>query len=111
MSSGRGSSSSLSLASDNMEYRPPTTSRRGGYSRQKQNHPSCSLCSQSFPSLEVEPCKHRFCGECIPVLVHQAVGRKSLECPVCQTDSPDSLPVLIATAILGGYILDNYDQN
>jgi predicted amidophosphoribosyltransferase len=88
-----------------MDYR---SSRKS--SRQKIN-PDCSRCGQNFPTLEVEPCKHRFCGECIPALVHEAIGKKSLECPECKMDSPDALPVLIATAILGGYLLDNFDQN
>ena len=83
--------------------------RRGA--RPKTVHPECSRCNQPFPSLEVEPCKHRFCGECIPALVHEAIGKKSLECPECKADSPDALPVLIATAILGGFLLDNFDQN
>ena len=110
MNSGHGSYSTLSAGSAEYVDQPTSTRKRGG-SRQKATIPCCSLCHQPFPSLEVEPCKHRFCGECIPALVHQAIGKKSLECPECQSDSPDALPVLIATAILGGFLLENFDQN
>ena len=107
-----GSYSNSSLVSgdstlDGSAYRG--TNRKGV--KQKAAIPSCSRCGQAFPSLEVEPCKHRFCGECIPVLVHQALGKNSLECPECKSDSPDALPVLIATAILGGFLLETFDQN
>jgi hypothetical protein len=112
MSSGQGSCSSL-LSAESIESHYQVNHRAAQKTFKQKNNilPCCSRCQQPFPSLEVEPCKHRFCGECIPQLVHQALGKKSLECPECQVDSPDALPVLIATAILGGFLLENYDLN
>ena len=103
--------SNSSLVSGDSTLDTSSSYRNRKVPRQKSSVPLCSRCTQAFPSLEVEPCKHRFCGECIPALVHQALGKNSLECPECKSDSPDALPVLIATAILGGFLLENFDQN
>ncbi|KAH6599571.1 hypothetical protein BASA50_002913 [Batrachochytrium salamandrivorans] len=49
---------------------------------------ACHICRECLPSMEVSTCKHRLCGECIPLYIRRSLKCESIYCPACVAGSP-----------------------
>ncbi|OAJ37300.1 hypothetical protein BDEG_21340 [Batrachochytrium dendrobatidis JEL423] len=49
--------------------------------------PPCHICSEALPTMEIDTCNHRLCGECIPIYIRRSLKCESIHCPVCVSGS------------------------